>query len=248
MSARTTKTLYLLLLTTAVSTPERLSAQSAHEHGAATLRLAMEATTLQVEFASPLANLVGFEHAPTSHAEEQALSEAAGALRNAAMLIRLAPPAGCALAGDAEMDAPDFLLARSSDHHGEHGDEHRESAAAHHAGHDDDHHDAEGHDVDHHDDEDHDAMVHTDEDHDDDHGEHGEHDDHDDADHAEAHADVRVTYMFECATPTRLDAIEFAGFQRFPGIEAVSVEAVGERGFATAELTPTQPRLELTEL
>ena len=40
----------------------KVHAEEAHIHGLATLTLALEGNSLEIEFESPAANLVGFEH------------------------------------------------------------------------------------------------------------------------------------------------------------------------------------------
>jgi len=52
-----------------------------HEHGVAELSFAVEADQLSVEFHTPLANLIGFEHAPRSEAEMDAYLEALDVVR-----------------------------------------------------------------------------------------------------------------------------------------------------------------------
>lgn len=68
---------------------------AAHEHGVAELRVALAGNTLQVEFESPLDNLVGFEHAPRSDAERMALVKAVETLRSAANVVTLPAAAAC---------------------------------------------------------------------------------------------------------------------------------------------------------
>ena len=213
----------------AVATP--LAAQEAHEHGRAALKAAVTANELLVEFSSPLANIVGFEHAPADDADRQALATATAALMEPSQIVGLSTAAACTPNGTATLDAPEYMTAgHNADHeaHDEHHDEHEQHAAEQ-----------------HHDDHD---------DHDEEHEQHADHDDHADehehhaGDHDEAHADVRVTYRFVCAKPESLVVLAFMGFERFPGIEHVDVEAVGERGFAAGELTRRQPRLSLKGL
>lgn len=47
-----------------------------HEHGAAVLNVAVAGATLAVEFIAPAANIVGFEHAPSSEEQERAVHQA----------------------------------------------------------------------------------------------------------------------------------------------------------------------------
>ena len=76
-----------------------------HEHGVASLTLAIEGTVMQVELESPAMNLVGFEHAPTSDAERKALDDALAVLADWGRLFRVPEEAGCDLA-QSEVVAP----------------------------------------------------------------------------------------------------------------------------------------------
>ena len=48
----------------------------AHEHGPAEIELAVEGSDAVVNFASPLYNLVGFEHAPRDERDREASASA----------------------------------------------------------------------------------------------------------------------------------------------------------------------------
>lgn len=70
-------------------------AHGAHEHGVAELRVAVEADVIEIEFASPLDSLVGFEHAPRTAAQRKAMAAADATLREPARLFALPAAAGC---------------------------------------------------------------------------------------------------------------------------------------------------------
>lgn len=76
-----------------------------HVHGHARLNLAQEGTALAMEFISPAANLLGFEHAPRNPAQHTALEEAVAALMDGAALFHFSPQADCRL-DDARVDTP----------------------------------------------------------------------------------------------------------------------------------------------
>jgi hypothetical protein len=76
-----------------------------HEHGVASLTLAIEGTVMQVELESPAMNLVGFEHAPMSDAERKALDDALAVLADWGRLFRVPEEAGCDLE-QAEVETP----------------------------------------------------------------------------------------------------------------------------------------------
>lgn len=70
---------------------------AAHEHGVAALRVVSDGAAVLIEFVSPLDNLVGFEHAPRTDAQREALRTAEARLRDGARLFQLSGEAGCQL-------------------------------------------------------------------------------------------------------------------------------------------------------
>jgi hypothetical protein len=68
-----------------------------HEHGVAELRVAIAGNTLQIEFESPLDNLVGFEHAPHTDGERMALAQAVVTLQGVERIVTLPAKAACAV-------------------------------------------------------------------------------------------------------------------------------------------------------
>lgn len=85
----------------------------AHEHGVATLEVAVEATQLAIQFRSPAMNLLGFEHRPRSAQEQAALSRALGWLRDPAVQFQLSNEAACRVV-KSDVTPPDWE--RSSEH------------------------------------------------------------------------------------------------------------------------------------
>ena len=69
----------------------------AHEHGAASLNIAIEGHDLYIEFSSPAINIVGFEHHPRTQQEKAAISEALKKLEQGQRLFRLPPDAASRL-------------------------------------------------------------------------------------------------------------------------------------------------------
>ena len=69
-------------------------AAPAHTHGHATLRIAVDGGKLDVLLDTPLDGLVGFERAPRTDAERQAIRDAAAKLRAAGLFVPTAA-AGC---------------------------------------------------------------------------------------------------------------------------------------------------------
>lgn len=71
------------------------AAGHAHVHGLAKLDVAIDAGKLSLGLESPLDNLVGFERAPRTDAERQAVDKAVAALRDAGSMFRIDPAAQC---------------------------------------------------------------------------------------------------------------------------------------------------------
>ena len=63
--------------------------QQAHLHGYAELTLALEGSALEISFESPAANIVGFEHKPTSNEQLQVINSAQQILSSPAELFSL---------------------------------------------------------------------------------------------------------------------------------------------------------------
>ncbi len=117
----------------------------AHVHGIAHLNVALEGKNLYMEFVSPAANIVGFEHAPKTQAERDAVEAARNTLKNAEAVFKLPPAAGARL-----VDADVASTAERDEHHdGEHAHDdekhHDEAAGKDHAHHDADEHKGETH-------------------------------------------------------------------------------------------------------
>lgn len=113
---------------------EKRHAES-HEHGAAELAFALDGNKLAVEFTSPGANIVGFEHEAKNADEIAAVKAAIEKLKLGSTLIQVEGSA-CTLS-DADVEAEGLLAEAHEDEH--HDDEH----------HEDEHHDDEH---EHHDD------------------------------------------------------------------------------------------------
>ncbi len=77
----------------------------AHVHGAAQLQVAVDGSTLNLQLETPLASLVGFEHAPRTAQQKQALQAMAGRLRQANEIFTPTPAARCTLVS-VELESP----------------------------------------------------------------------------------------------------------------------------------------------
>lgn len=95
---------------------------AAHEHGVASLNVALDGQTLEIQLQSPAMNLVGFEHEAKSEADKAKVTAARQHLEQPQALFALPIEAKCTLQ-EAELDSPLF-----ADHaHEEHADEHGHS-------------------------------------------------------------------------------------------------------------------------
>ncbi len=81
--------------------PTVAHAEAAHTHGAARLTLTQDGASVEIELASPLHNVVGFEHVPGNAAQRAALDTAADALRQRDNTVVLPTAAQCSLEGAA---------------------------------------------------------------------------------------------------------------------------------------------------
>jgi hypothetical protein len=90
-----------------------------HEHGVASLNLALDGGKLEIGLQSPAMNIVGFEHAPSSAVDDNAIATARAQLENPAALFKLPAAAGCSLNAH-ELHSP--LLEKNAHEHDEHSD------------------------------------------------------------------------------------------------------------------------------
>ena len=204
-----------LLIGAAFTLPVPAAAQdlSAHQHGTGQLNLVVEGDRVAIELIAPGADIVGFEHKPSSDADRAAVAAAAESLAKGGDLFAFTPGAGCSFD---EAEVKSGLMAAADDDHDDHG----------HADHKDDDHDHADHK-----DGDHGHADHED-------GDHGDHDGHDDD-----HAEFRAHYHFTCTDPDALDGLDTTYFQRFPAAQELEVQAITPAGQIARELTPAASRL-----
>ena len=103
---------------------EEHASLDAHEHGVASLNVALDGQTLEIQLQSPAMNLVGFEHEAKSEADKAKVAAARQHLEQPQALFALPIEAKCALQ-DSELDSP-LLGGHAHDEH-EHADEHGHS-------------------------------------------------------------------------------------------------------------------------
>jgi len=114
----------------------------AHEHGVAHLNVALEGNDLYMEFTSPAANIVGFEHHPRTHDQKDAVKGAANKLQEGDALFILSAESESKLV----KSRVDTDIDKDADHHSESG--HTPGEEGHHGQvehHDIDHRETDGH-------------------------------------------------------------------------------------------------------
>lgn len=112
---------------TAADTPMAASLGS-HQHGIAQLDVVLDAGELLIDWHTPAANLLGFEHAPRSTAEQQALWQLRETLQEGATLFALPAAAQCTPHA-AELSSRLFDSAAHTQHD-DHHDGHAQAAPA----------------------------------------------------------------------------------------------------------------------
>jgi hypothetical protein len=95
-----------------------------HEHGIASLNLALEGNQLEIELESPTMNIVGFEHLASSAADQAKASTAQAALMQPLSLFGLPAAADCKLI-EAEVESALFNKDEEDEMHTDgHGEKH----------------------------------------------------------------------------------------------------------------------------
>lgn len=94
-----------------------------HEHGVASLNVALDGQTLEIQLESPAMNLVGFEHAANSDADKAKVAAARKQLEQPQALFALPIEAKCSLK-ETELESPLFGDAKHDEHDEDHDHEH----------------------------------------------------------------------------------------------------------------------------
>ncbi|MFK7890845.1 MAG: DUF2796 domain-containing protein [Granulosicoccus sp.] len=226
---------FSLVVTTHASAETERDLDS-HVHGASEMNLVIDGNSVYIEYISPWANLVGFEHQPSNDEQLSLMSGAMDALTAADELFIFNSEAECQSASfEVQSTVEVALAATGTDKHA--GEEHTRA-------HDDDHAD-EHVDEEHAHDDDH-ADEHADD-------EHAHNDDHSDEEHAQGHddehtkghAEVKASYTFECTNPNRLAELSVRLTESWPGIEGIAVQMAGPGGQSGTELNGAQMAVDL---
>ena len=214
----------LVLSYVAAGTTAAETSHGAHEHGAAEVELALEGSDVLVNFASPLYNLVGFEHSPRDDRDREAVAAALALLDDPGNLVLLQAEAACTVV---ELDI-EWEMASTEEEEHEHDEAAEHDEASEHDAQADEHDAHGGHDADEHDA--HDA------------------DQHDEQDGEEGHADASVAIRYHCDNPDRLNALDITAFESFERLSEVEVRAVGPGGAVAESVERASPRVDLRGL
>jgi hypothetical protein len=98
------------LLAFGATAAEEFTQHAAHEHGKATLDVALDGGRLEVRLATPAINVLGFERAPRTDAEKQAVADATALLGRHKELFSFPVAARCA-GYPATVTAPEWAAA-----------------------------------------------------------------------------------------------------------------------------------------
>jgi hypothetical protein len=77
------------------TTPLALAQHKAHSHGTASLDVSIETSIITARLEAPLHDLIGFERAPRSPAEQERVAALSGRFAEPGQLLRIDPAAGC---------------------------------------------------------------------------------------------------------------------------------------------------------
>ncbi|MEM9640057.1 MAG: DUF2796 domain-containing protein [Pseudomonadota bacterium] len=194
----------------------------AHEHGVGELNIAIDGTTVAIEFFAPGADIVGFEYQAESAEDRALIDDAVATLARPLELFVMPAAAECTVIEASAKLESEEEHAEHADHGDEHGDEHAD-----HADHGDEH--AEEH-ADHG----HEHAGHGDE-----HAEHAE-----EAEHTEFHAE----YVLSCADPAAITDMRFVYFETFENALELEVQLVTADGAQSFEVERAAPVLDLRGL
>ncbi len=182
------------------ATAEELLHHGVHQHGVSHMDIAVMDGELVVSLHGPMTNFTGFEHAPTTAAQQQAIDAAIRQLNDPGRLMTIDPQATCSLQ-DTTVTVPDF--GASTDHAGH---EHAPASGRH--GHDSAHQHQHQH-----------QHQHSHEEHHHDEGHHHG--------HGAVHYDLAAGYAFSCDRAPRWLMLEPVLFEGFPWTQALEANVVG---------------------
>ena len=214
----------------------------AHVHGLSELTIAMDDHVLDIQFASPAMNLLGFEYKATSDNDIAAVKKVESILLQYNELFSLSD-AGCTHV-NTTFDLSDHIDTEGHKQHHDHEDHHGHKKHQEHK----DHHDHEEHkehqahnDHDEHHKHHNDHDGHSDHNDHDDHAEHSDHKDHG----SESHSEIVANYSYHCKDTSKLSKISVSLFEVFPGIHEIEAIWITSMQQGSTLLKPSSPVIAL---
>lgn len=173
---------------------QQSSSLDAHVHGLSELTIAMDNDVLEIQFASPAMNLLGFEYKARSQKEIATVKKVESLLLQHDQLFSLSN-ADCKHVRSS-VDLSDQIYHDDHEYHDDHQDhdDHKE------------HHGHEGHQADN--------------DHDNDYDDHSDHKEHGQSD---SHSEIVTTYSYQCKDASGLSSLKASLFEAFAGIDELQV-------------------------
>ena len=178
----------------------------AHVHGLSELTIAMDDHFLDIEFASPAMNLLGFEYKASNDEDRATVKKVESLLLKPNQLFTLSD-AACTHV-KTTFDLSDHIDTEDHKQHQDHENHHGHEKHQAHTDHDDHHEHHKDHD------------GHSDHNDHDDHAEHSDHKDH----RSESHSEIVANYSYHCKDTSKLSKISVSLFEVFPGI--YEIEAI----------------------
>jgi hypothetical protein len=257
---KTIKTTSILLLSLLASQAsfQTLASETldSHEHGSASLLIAIDNNMISIRFESPAVNIIGFEYQPSSEEQLAIITAAKNKLSNFDTSYKLQGEPDCLVLGssaswvsehDDHSEHGNDIAETKHDDHSEHGSDVAETKHDDHSEHGNDiaetkHDDHSEHGTD---------IVETAHD---DHSEHQDdivetkHDDHsgheNDTMKAE-HAEFLVEFELQCERVDNLTAIDVPLLAQFLGIDEIDAQVIYSGGQIKQELTPNNALINL---
>jgi len=227
----------LMLCPLASLNAQTVREHGAHEHGAASLSIALDGSRIYIDLDSPAYNVLGFEHAPSSTAQQDVLDAARLALESGSSFV-FDSAAECSLeTGESDHEA-------EHEHEASHSDESDHDDETAHADESEHEHEASYSDESDHDD----KAAHTDEaEHEDKHEDEHESAHSDESEHVDegAHSDVEAMYVYQCERAESLERITTSLFETFGSFEDIDVQLIGPGGQTGLELNAEQTVIDL---
>ena len=220
------KSIYYSLILSAmisVAAAEETRQVDKHEHGVGELNIAIEGSSINLEFMIPGADIVGFEYKAKSDEDISLVNTALTKFDDFNNIFKIPNTANCNLV-EAEI-----AINQGDDHDDEHDHEEHEEHEEH------DEHEHEEH-------EEHDEHEH--EEHDE--HEHEEHNEHEHEEHGEeTHNEFVAHYSFTCGNVKEIDRINFTYFTTFPNSGELEIQFVSEMDSTSFEVEGDEPFINL---